>query len=67
MLCLLLSDFFSSSETAFSSLPRYRIERMVEIKVKSSRQIAKLVERSEKMLSTILLGNNEEIVLCKEG
>lgn len=58
LLCLLLSAFFSSAEIAFISLPRYRIEHMVQTKVKGARQIAKLVERPEKLLSTILLGNN---------
>lgn len=58
LFCLLLSAFFSSSETAFISLPRYHLEHMVETRVKGARQIAKLVERPEKLLSTILLGNN---------
>ncbi|RJQ41140.1 MAG: HlyC/CorC family transporter [Dehalococcoidia bacterium] len=58
LLCLLLSAFFSSSETAFISLPRYHIEHMIENKVRGARQIAKLVERPDRLLSTILLGNN---------
>ncbi len=58
LLCLLLSAFFSSSETAFISLPRYRIEHMLETKTKGSRQVSKLIEHPEKLLSTILLGNN---------
>lgn len=58
LLCLLLSAFFSSSETAFISLPRYRVEHMVETKVKGAGQVARLLERPEKLLSTILLGNN---------
>lgn len=58
LLCLLLSAFFSSAEIAFISLPRYRIEHMVQTRIKGARRIAKLVERPEKLLSTILLGNN---------
>jgi putative hemolysin len=56
--CLLLSAFFSSSETAFISLQRIRLEHMVESKVKGAGRIAKLIQRPEKLLSTILLGNN---------
>ncbi len=56
--CLLLSAFFSSSETAFTSLQRIRIEHMVNTKVTGARRVAKMIERPEKLLSTILLGNN---------
>ena len=56
--CLLLSAFFSSSETAFISLQRIRIEHLVNTKVTGARRVAKMIERPEKLLSTILLGNN---------
>jgi len=56
--CLLLSAFFSSSETAFISLQRFRVEHMVSTKVKRAGRVARMIERPEKLLSTILLGNN---------
>ena len=56
--CLILSAFFSSSETAFISLERFRVQHMVETKVKGARRVAKMLERPERFLSTILLGNN---------
>ncbi len=56
--CLLLSAFFSSSETAFVSLQRIKVEHMVNTKVKGAGRIARMVEHPEKLLSTILLGNN---------
>lgn len=56
--CLLISAFFSSSETAFISLQRFRLQHLVDTKVKGSGLVAKLVEKPEKLLSTILLGNN---------
>jgi len=56
--CLLLSAFFSSSETAFISLQRIRIEHLVNTKVTGARRVARMIERPEKLLSTILLGNN---------
>jgi putative hemolysin len=57
-ICLVLSAFFSSSETAFISLERFRVQHMVETKVKGAKRVAKLIERPERFLSTILLGNN---------
>ncbi len=58
VICLLLSAFFSSAETAFISLQRFRVEHLVETKVKGAKRVAKMIERPEKFLSTILLGNN---------
>jgi len=57
-ICLLLSAFFSSSETAFISLQRIKLEHLVETKVSGAQRVARMVERPEKLLSTILLGNN---------
>ena len=56
--CLLLSAFFSSSETAFIALQRIRMEHMVSTKVSGADRVAKMLQRPEKLLSTILLGNN---------
>ena len=57
-ICLLLSAFFSSSETAFVSLQRIRVEHLVETKVRGARRVARMIEHPERLLSTILLGNN---------
>jgi len=56
--CLLLSAFFSSSETAFIASQRIRIEHMVSTKVNGAKRVSKMLQRPEKLLSTILLGNN---------
>ncbi len=56
--CLLLSAFFSSSETAFIALQRIRMEHMVNTKVNGADRVAKMLQRPERLLSTILLGNN---------
>ena len=56
--CLLFSAFFSSSETAFIALQRIRVEHLVETKVRGAKRVASMIERPEKLLSTILLGNN---------
>ncbi|APV45423.1 Mg2+ and Co2+ transporter CorB [Dehalogenimonas formicexedens] len=56
--CLFLSAFFSSSETAFISLSKYRLQNMLDENVKGADRVAKLVEKPERLLSTVLLGNN---------
>ncbi len=58
VICLLLSAFFSGSETAFISLQRIRLEHLVKNNVRGARRVARMIERPEKLLSTILLGNN---------
>jgi len=56
--CLLLSAFFSSSETAFIALQRIRVEHLVSTKVKGADRVSRMLQHPEKLLSTILLGNN---------
>ncbi len=58
IVCLFLSAFFSGSETAFISLQKVRVQHLVDTKVRGAKQVAKLMERPEKFLSTVLLGNN---------
>jgi putative hemolysin len=58
VICLLLSAFFSSSETAFISLQKVRVQNMIDNKVRGARLVSRMIERPEKLLSTILLGNN---------
>ncbi len=57
-ICLFLSAFFAVSEIAFISLQRFKLEHMLQSKVKGARLVAALVEHPERLLSTILLGNN---------
>lgn len=55
---LLLSAFFSASETALMSLSKIRIRHLVEDKVKGADKIEKLTENPNKLLGSILVGNN---------
>ena len=56
--CFILSAFFSGSETAFIALERYRVEHLVATEVKGSKKVARLLEKPERLLSTILFSNN---------
>jgi len=58
LICLLLSAFFSSSETAFVALQQIKVEHMVSTGVTGAERVARMVKQPEKLLSTILLGNN---------
>jgi len=55
---LLLSAFFSGSEAAFLSLHRGRIAKLIKDKISGAEEIANLVEHPEKLLATVLTGNN---------
>ena len=57
-LCLAASAFFSSAETAFISLPRTRVKYMVETGVAGAERVARMTERPERLLATVLLCNN---------
>ncbi len=52
------SAFFSASETALTSLSKIRLRNMVEENVKNADKIQKLVNNPNKLLSSILIGNN---------
>ena len=58
IVCLLLSAFFSGSETAFISLQKIRVRHLVDTKVRGAKRVSKMMEQPEKFLSTVLLGNN---------
>ncbi len=58
IVCILLSAFFSSSETAFISLQKIRVEHLVDTEIKGAKRVARMLQQPEKLLSTILLGNN---------
>ena len=55
---VLLSAFFSSAETAFSTVNRVRMRTLEEEGSKRAARVNKILENYSKMLSTILVGNN---------
>lgn len=58
VICIFASAFFSSAETAFISLPKTRIKFLVESGAHGAVNIEKIMQRPERLLSTILLCNN---------
>ena len=55
---ILLSAFFSSSETAITSINKFKIRQLEEKEVKNAGLLRKLVENSSDTITTILVGNN---------
>ena len=56
--CIIMSAYFSATETAFSSLNRIRIKNMAEKGNKRAQLVLTLSENYDGLLSTILIGNN---------
>ncbi|NQX89930.1 MAG: HlyC/CorC family transporter [Halioglobus sp.] len=55
---ILLSGFFSSSETSMMALNRYRLKHLQKQEHKGSLRAAKLLERPDRLIGLILIGNN---------
>ena len=55
---ILLSAFFSSSETAFSSINQIKLKHMIQKGDKRAERTYHLSLKFEKLLTTILIGNN---------
>lgn len=63
MLCaliilLLLSAFFSSAETALTTVNKMKLRKLIEEENKKAIVLNKVLENPSKMLSTVLIGNN---------
>lgn len=57
-LLILLSAFFSGSETALMTLNRYRLRHMAKDGHKGALRAEKLLHRPDRLIGLILLGNN---------
>ena len=55
---IICSGFFSSSETALTAVSEARINELVTQGSKRAKLIEKILKNREKMISTILIGNN---------
>ena len=53
-----LSSFFSSAETAFTTVNRIKIRSLIESGNKRAMTVDRIIENKGKMLSAILIGNN---------
>lgn len=61
---LLVSAFFSGSETGLMALNRYRLRHQVRKGVMAAKRVSTLIERPEQLLSVILIGNTLAVVIA---
>ena len=55
---IIISAFFSGSETSLISLNRYRLRHLAKTKHRGAVRASKLLERPDRLIGLILLGNN---------
>lgn len=55
---ILLSGFFSASETSMMAINRYRLRHLASKKHKGALRVSQLLKRPDRLIGVILLGNN---------
>jgi putative hemolysin len=58
VICLVLSAFFCSAETAFIGMQKLRLQHLLNTGHPNAKIVAKIMEKPEKFLATVLLGIN---------
>ena len=58
ILCIILSAFFSATETAFSASNRVRLKTVEGARKEKAQLALRLLEKYDSLLTTVLIGNN---------
>ncbi|MDE6656401.1 MAG: DUF21 domain-containing protein, partial [Anaeroplasmataceae bacterium] len=58
LICIVLSAFFSMSETAFSSANVVKLKSLVEDRKRGAKKALQMAENFDKTVTTLLIGNN---------
>lgn len=58
LICVIMSGYFSATETAFSSFNQTRVKTLAEKGNKRAKLALKLADDYDRLISTILIGNN---------
>ncbi|MEW8995006.1 hemolysin family protein [Clostridium sp.] len=58
IILIMLSSFFSASETALMSISKIRVRHMAEENIKGANRVKELVDNPSSLLASILVGNN---------
>ncbi len=58
LVCIILSAYFSATETAFSTYNKIRVKNLAEKGNKKASKVIKLSENYDSLISAILVGNN---------
>ena len=55
---IMLSAYFSGTETAMMALNKYRLKHLVKSKHRGARKASRMLDRQDRLLGVILVGNN---------
>lgn len=58
LVCIILSGYFSATETAFTAINKIRLRAKAEDGDKGAKRVLKLADNYDRLLTTILIGNN---------
>ena len=64
IICIILSGYFSATETAFTAVNKIRLRAKAEDGDKGAKRVLKLAENYDRLLTTILIGNNVVNILA---
>ena len=57
-MCIMMSAYFSATETAFLSINKIRLKTMADDGNKRAAKVLKIADDFDAMISTVLIGNN---------
>lgn len=58
IILILISGYFSGSETGMMSVNRYKLRHLAQSGNKSAKRVAQMLERPDRLIGLILIGNN---------
>lgn len=61
---VVISAYFSGSETGMMTLNRYRLRHMAKQGNRSAKRVEKLLRKPDRLISTVLIGNNTVNILA---
>ncbi|SUH35612.1 hemolysin [Salmonella enterica subsp. enterica] len=61
---VVISAYFSGSETGMMTLNRYRLRHMAKQGNRSAKRVEKLLRKPDRLISLVLIGNNLVNILC---
>lgn len=64
IICIILSGYFSATETAFTAINKIRLRAKADDGDKGAKRVLKLADKYDKLLTTILIGNNVVNILA---
>jgi len=64
IICILLSGYFSATETAFTAINKIRLRAKADDGDKGAKRVLRLADNYDRLLTTILIGNNVVNILA---